>query len=462
MRMPLKTRLTLLYLTLFAVIVAAWSVGVIALVRADLYAGIDRALDSRASQVALSLNGSGEGEFQDITSSTLVGVAPTEATAQLLSSTGAVLESSGDTMSVDPILAPPVVAEALRSGAASIHTVTDQGGESFRALIVRLPDSDRLIVVGTSTESADASVQRLILIMLLSGPLALLGAAVAGWLLASRALAPVAHMTAIADGIGIEALERRVPVPAGRDELSALATTLNGMLDRLEQGVRAKRRLVADASHELQTPLAVMRTELDVRLASGTLPAEAVEVLESAREETDRMARIVRNLLTLARFDEGTLRLLPAPLDLADVAAEAVESLSVLARENGVSVSVSGGSVEALADPEYLRTAVVNLVENAIKYSGRGGLVVVATGSDARSARLIVSDTGPGIPEADLTLIFERFYRADDARTTAAGSGLGLSIAREIAEAHEGTLAVESESGRGSTFTLSLPRPASS
>jgi heavy metal sensor kinase len=457
MTIPLRARLTLLYLTLFAVIVAVWSGFVVVLVRADLYAGIDRALDSRASQIALSLSGAGEGEFQDITDSTLVGIAPTEATAQLVAPDGTVLESSGDTMSVGPILSPAIVANAVRSGNPSVHVVVDPEGETFRVLAVRLPHSDRLIVVGTSTEIADASLSRLIFIMLLTGPLALLVAGGAGWLLAKRALAPVGRMSAIADAIGIEALDERVPVPPGRDELTHLASTLNRMLERLDAGMRAKRRLVADASHELQTPLAVMRTELDVSLASGALPPDATEVLESAREETDRMARIVRNLLTLARFDEGTLKLLRQPVALRSLAADVAESLSTLAREDSVDVSVAGDAAEIAADPEYLRVLLVNLVENAIKYSGSGSRVTIETGRGSAGAFVRVSDTGPGIPPDALASIFDRFYRVDDARASSKGSGLGLAISREIAEAHGGTLTVDSEVGRGTRFTLELP-----
>lgn len=461
MTLPLKTRLMLLYLTTFALIICAWSVFVVVLVRADLYAGIDRALDSRASQVALALGTSakGEVEFQNITGSTLVGVAPTEATAQLLSSGGAVLESSGETMSLKPILPPSDVAQALQTGKASFHTVADSTGEKFRVLMVRLPQTDRVIVVGMTTENAAASLQRVIFMMLLSGPLALLLASVAGWMLSRRALAPVARMTSIADGIGIEALGERVPVPVGHDEISALARTLNRMLDRLETGVRAKRRLVADASHELQTPLAVMRTEFDVSLSSPTLPPEAVEVLESAREEADRMARIVRNLLTLARFDEGTLRLLRTPTDLRELAAEVVESLSVLAQESSVSVTVSGDPVEASVDPEYLRVALVNLVENAVKYSGAGSTVTVETAAADGEPSLSVVDDGPGIPEEALPHIFDRFYRVDSSRNQASGgSGLGLAITCEIVEAHGGRLDVESRVPGGTRFTAVFPR----
>ncbi len=200
-----------------------------------------------------------------------------------------------------------------------------------------------------------------------------------------------------------------------------------------------------------------MRTELDVSLAAGTLPPDAVEVLESAREETDHMARIVRNLLTLARFDEGTLKLLRWPVELKPIAMEVADSLATLARERSVSVTVTGEEAGSNADPEYLRVAVVNLVENAIKYSGSGAAVTVETGSDGSTATITVADTGPGIPADALPRVFDRFYRVDSSRATENGSGLGLAITRDIAEAHGGHLEVESDVGRGSRFTLTLP-----
>ena len=351
-----------------------------------------------------------------------------------------------------------MLARAERTHAAQLLTIEGHDSERFRVLVVGLTGTTRVILVGASTESADSSVRRLILVMLLTGPLALLAAGAGGWLLAQRALRPVAKMTSTASKIGIDALNERVAVPPGGDELAGLAVTLNSMLSRLESGVEAKRRLVADASHELQTPLAVMRTELDVSLASGTLPPEAVEVLESAREETDRMTRTVRNLLTLAHFDEGTLRLLRVPVDLHEIVSEAVSSLATLARERRVTISAEGESAETCADPEYMRVVVINLLENAIKYSGPGRTATVTTSVDGDDALISVFDSGPGIPRDALPRIFDRFYRADTSRAQENdGSGLGLAIAFEIVDAHGGRLSAKSEIGAGSSFTARLP-----
>jgi two-component system OmpR family sensor kinase len=295
--------------------------------------------------------------------------------------------------------------------------------------------------------------------MLLSGPLALLAAAIVGWFMARRALRPVARMTSTAASISINHLDERVPVPGGTDELNALAETLNDMLGRLETGVRDKRRLVANASHELQTPLAVMRTELDVYLATTDLPPDAVEILESVREESDRMSRIVRNLLTLARFDDGNLTLLKEHLDLHELAEEAVASLAEFAKERRVSVTVEGDSALAPADPEYIRLVVANLLENAIKYSGADTEVHIVTSNDDDEAVLEVADTGQGIPASAIPHLFDRFFRVESARAAEnSGSGLGLAITKEIVEVHGGRIEIESELNVGTRFTVRLPK----
>jgi two-component system OmpR family sensor kinase len=453
---PLKARLTLWYVTLFAVIVAAWSVLVVVVVRADLYSNLDRSLSLRAAQIAQDFKDADESDFPDIIAAPFSGVPGPEAIAQLLSPAGVVLQYSGDAVASRTVAPSSLVRKAAASDAAQ-SKVTIRG-VSYRLLVVRVPSRNELILVGAQTNATDESIRLLILIMLVSGPLVVLAAAAGGWVLARRALQPVDSMTSAAAGIGIDRLGDRVPVPPGKDELSRLAATLNTMLGRLEDGVEAKRRLIADASHELQTPLAVMRTELDVSLASPSLSPEAVEVLESTREETDRMTRIVRNLLTLARADEGTLQLLRARVDLRDVAQQAADSLEVLAREQGVGITVSGEPAIVDADAEFLRIVLVNLIENAIKYSGEGAQVTIGSCVRDENGIVSVSDTGPGIPVRAQRLVFDRFYRLDRSRSKEnGGSGLGLAISQEIVEAHGGAIELASEPGHGSTFTVSLP-----
>lgn len=457
MNLPVKARLTLWYVTLFTIIVASWSAFVIMRVQLDLYAGLDRALASRATQLAAVLRSS-TSAFKNASDASLAGVAPTQAAAQLLSADGTVQQHTGDPIARDEIVSDSMLQIVRDTGRARIETV-QASGKKFRVLLVQLPQSSRFLLVGQSTDSADTAIDRLAFVMLVSGPLAMVAAAIVGWFLARRALRPVARMTSTAASISINHLDERVPVPSNHDELHQLAETLNDMLERLETGVRDKRRLVSNASHELQTPLAVMRTELDVYLATAELPEEAREVLESVREESDRMSRIVRNLLTLARFDDGRLKLLPEILDLHELAEEAVESLHDLARQRHITVSVEGESAAAPADPEYLRLVVANLVENALKYSGQGTSVAISTRNDGEDAVLEVADNGQGIPASAIPHLFDRFFRVESARAAEnSGSGLGLAITKEIVSAHGGTVEVVSELDRGTRFTVRLPK----
>jgi heavy metal sensor kinase len=290
-------------------------------------------------------------------------------------------------------------------------------------------------------------------LLLLAFPAALLLTAAGGWWLARRALRPVESMTATAAAIGVDRLDDRVPEPPARDELRELARTFNGMLDRIRAGVQEQRRLVADASHELRTPLAAMRAEIDVSLLADDLSPAAVEVLESARVEVDRLSRMVDDLLTLATADEdGGLTLHLEPADLSVLAEQAWGALRVQATQRGVEVELNGGPAPVLADPVRLGQAIRNVLENAIEFSPPGGVVTVETAA----GRLVVADEGPGIAPELRERIFERFFRADASRTReTGGSGLGLAIAREIVDAHGGRIRVEPREP-GSAFAIEL------
>ena len=460
MSLPIRARLTIWYVALLGLILAALGGFVVVRLRADLIGGVDQGLDARAAQISLGFQGGGEGEFQDVSDASLAGLHQGESAAQLLATDGAVLESSGDPIAERALVTGDDLANVVRGERIRRTVVIGPDAEPFRILAVRLParEGGDLIVVATSLEAANASVHRLIILLLVAGPAALFAAGAGGWWLARSALAPVASMTREASEIGMARLDERIEVPRTTDELSRLASTLNAMLDRLERGVSEKRRFVADASHDLRTPLAVMRSELDVSLRSTDLTPGAKEALSSARDEIERMARIVDNLLTLARLDEGGLELLEASVDLRSVVDGAVASIGTLADARGIDVRVEGAAGVVTADRMRLEQVVTNLLSNAYRYSNPGSQVNVSVWRHDAEAGVTVRDDGPGVPTEILPRIFERFVRADGPRTgSEGGSGLGLAICREIVESHGGRVWVDSSLGSGSEFSFAFP-----
>ena len=460
MSIPIRARLTIWYVALLGVILTAIGAFVVIRLHADLIGGVDQGLDARVAQISLGFQGGGEGEFQDVSDASLVGLHQSESAAQLLGTDGTVLESTGDPIAQRPLLSAEDLARVAGGERVRESLVTGADGESFRILALRLPprEGGDVIVVATSLDEVDASVHRLLVLLLIAGPAALAAAGAGGWFLARTALAPVASMTREASEIGMARLDERIEVPRTTDELSRLATTLNAMLDRLQRGVDEKRRFVADASHDLRTPLAVMRSELDVSLRSPDLTPGAQEALSSAREEVERMTRIVDNLLILARIDEGGLELLREPVDLRALVDGVADSMSSLAAERGLDVEVEGEAGEVSVDGMRVEQVVTNLLSNAVRYADAGSGVGVSVWRTPTEAGVTVRDHGPGVPKELLPKIFERFVKADAPRSdSGGGSGLGLAICREIVEAHGGRVWVDSTLGNGSEFSFAIP-----
>jgi len=294
-----------------------------------------------------------------------------------------------------------------------------------------------------------------ILVVLL--PLTILFTGLIGFALATVTLRPVAAMIKSVQQITARNLKLRVPVPRTRDEIHDLAVTFNDMLARLEQFFETQRQFVQDASHELKTPLTILEGEISVALKKQRSPEEYQAVLESCREEIERLTAIVSNLLMLARLEDHAREGERVACDLGQLLAEIVTDLNVLAEQKNVHldyVPVSG--LVVTGSPEYLRRVFLNLIDNAIKYSYPHGTVTIRCQRSRDSVCITVHDTGCGIPEQDMPHIFDRFYRVDKARA-AGGFGLGLSIARSIVSAHQGTITANSNPEHGTTFTVRLP-----
>ena len=359
----------------------------------------------------------------------------------------------------------PLSGKALNNamrGLSSFETVEGLGEYPVRILTMPVMESNRvlnMIQVGMSLKSIKETHLRFLLIMAGVLPLGMVLAASGGWLLADRALKPVDRMTATARRISAEHLSQRVDETGTGDELDNLAKTLNQMLTRLDAAFSQVRRFSADASHELQTPLTILKGELEVALRSTRTPEEYRATLESALEEVDRIAHLVEGLLLLARAEAGVLRMDRQEVDLGQVLEEVYTRLKPLADSRRIELRL--GTIEPLpirGDRDRLQRMTSNLLDNAIKYTGAEGRVTIGLEHDSRWASIIVSDTGSGIPIEEQKHIFQPFYRTAEARSLAEwGTGLGLSIAQSIAAAHGGTIQVESVLGRGSSFRVLIP-----
>ncbi|MFI7483341.1 sensor histidine kinase [Kocuria sp. M1R5S2] len=309
------------------------------------------------------------------------------------------------------------------------------------------------LTVAVPMSLQQGALQTVVLFLLVGGPaLAVLGGALM-WFLVGRSLAPVRRITEQVRGIGTVRLDERVDVPPSRDEIATLATTMNGMLDRLQAADRAQRRFVADASHELRSPLTTLTTTIDVAAsdASGAVWPEVAPVL---RSQARRMGRLVEDLLTLAKIDDAGLRLRTADTDLDEVVREEVARLRPASAHE---LRVHVDPVRIRGDASRLQQVVRNLLSNAERHAV--SWIAVAVRAEGTEAVITVDDDGPGIPPQDRERVFERFVRLDDSRTRdTGGSGLGLAISREIVSAHGGTIrATEDPEGR-CRLLVRLPR----
>lgn len=304
-------------------------------------------------------------------------------------------------------------------------------------------------------------------------PLILAASLIAVWGMLGRPFEQLRRISdevaAITDG---RSLHRRLPVDDSRAELSDLVTTLNAMIDRLEQSFLGLRRFTADASHELKTPLAVLRADVERAMSDAATKSEKLVALEEALHESARMADLVETLLTLARADEGRFDLHLEPVSLGPLVRDVYETALILGESAEVEVSMPfTAEAVVMGDPPRLRQLFLNLVTNAIKYTQPGGRVDIGLGRHPDHAAFVVRDTGIGIAAADIPYVFDRFWRADRVRSRniargsedvggGGGSGLGLAISQWIAHAHGGSLTVSSRLGKGSLFTVTLPLAA--
>jgi heavy metal sensor kinase len=322
------------------------------------------------------------------------------------------------------------------------------------------PGSTHAISVAADETTLHRTLWTLGVILALGIPFAMALAVAGGWFLAGRILAPVGAMAERARRITAESLGERLPVENPHDEFGLLASIFNETLGRLQDSFERLRRFTADASHELRTPLTAMRSVGEVALHDSLEPAAYRDVIGSMLEEVERLTALVESLLTLTRMDSRRIQLAREVVDLGAIAVNATEHLRVLAEEKEQTLRVEAdGAIEVECDPALLRQGVVNLVDNAIKYTqDKGHIRVAVTRRPSGEAAIEVEDDGPGIAAIHQQRIFERFYRVDPGRSRSDGGlGLGLAIARSTIEANGGRIEVESEVGRGTIFRVVLP-----
>lgn len=297
---------------------------------------------------------------------------------------------------------------------------------------------------------------RILLFVLL--PITVIVTGIAGAFLARLTLRPVDHMIDTLKKITAENLKLRIHLPDTKDEVKRLADTFNDMIERLDKSFASQHEFIQDISHELRTPLTILKGELELTLKKLRSPEEYESVLTSSLEEIGKMSRVIEDLLVLARFDNNQIALEIRRVDLGNIIGRVLDDMKILAEHKDIETSLSRQENLIMdGDEDQLRRLFVNMVDNAIKYTSRKGKVIVMAQKDGSHIKVMVSDTGIGIPEDEMPYIFDRFYQVARARRANHGFGLGLSIAKSIVESHRGTISVSSQPNEGATFTVSLP-----
>ena len=354
---------------------------------------------------------------------------------------------------------PVPESEVLVDGADDEIVSVPAGRVPFRLLGGRTTIGAEPVViqVGRSEALMRREIQELALVLILGLPLSVAAAGVGGYYLARRALAPLDRMTERARAITATQLSDRLPVGNPNDELGRMATVFNETLGRLESSFNEMRRFTANVSHELRTPLTAVRSVGEVGLREQRDAASYRAVIGSMLEDTDRLTCLIDRLLTVSRAEHGDTMRSDDAIDLGDLADNVTTHLGVLAEEKQQSMVVErAGHPTCRGDQIVLRQAVINLVDNAIKFTPVGGAIRVRVAELATGSVLEVSDTGPGIPEGQAPQVFDRLYRGHPGGERG-GSGLGLAIARWAVESNQGQLSYERQNGRGSTFRIELP-----
>jgi two-component system OmpR family sensor kinase len=456
-----RVRLTLWYTAILALVLVTFSTISYALLAQASRSATDSSLADTSHEVVAEIARRGAQELGD--NGILIDFRYSDREVIVFSPTGQFVASSSPRLKGEERMR---LANLVREHARGFHTVSggsDKDGVRVIVTPVRVGASRYSVVVGQDLSAESGRLKNARRAVLLGIPLALIFTAGGGYILARKSLAPVASMSAKARQIGAETLDARIMVANEHDELGHLASTLNDLLERLQRAFNSQRRFMADASHELRTPLSIIQGEADVALArEGRSPAEYRESIEIIRKSARKLTRIEQNLFLLARSDAGSYPMDQSRFYLDEVLNDSVHAMRTVASVRNIELHCdTPPDLIMTGDEELVQRMILNLLDNAVKFTASGGRVTVSATRADHTYTVRVSDSGPAVAAQDRSRIFERFYRADRKRHGAAnaGAGLGLPIARWIAEAHGGNVELEEPAGTGNTFRVTLRAP---
>ncbi|MBS3907121.1 MAG: HAMP domain-containing protein [Syntrophaceae bacterium] len=486
----LRFKLTLWYVLILGILLISFSSFLYLTLSRSLYRDVDHKLRSLAELIALEstspLSKFGFGNI-DQTLEASMNLKPIGKFIQVLDESGRIGRTSENLKSVQL----PISLNALRNGSKGLITYETNhslGNTPLRIITYPVKENNqvtKMIQVASSLEDVEDAINTLLVILIVTVPSILVIASLGGQFLANKALKPVDRVTQAARMITSQNLNQRIQTLKVKDEISRLIDTFNEMISRLDQSFRQVKQFTTDASHELKTPLTILKGEVEVALRKKRPLHEYEQVLESNLEEIDRMSKIVEDLLLLSKADIGEIRLNREDIHLTRFIAGLTEQMKILAQPKNIRIEISNhqNEIHVLGDTLRMRELFINLIENGIKYTEAGGSILITLTKEtdpppealrragdsvnpltpkekkaAPFAKIIVADTGIGIAREDQEKIFNRFFRVDKARSREqGGSGLGLSICKWIVEAHQGEITVESEPGKGSSFIVKLP-----
>ena len=449
---PIRIKLTLWYVLFLSIILFAFSVSIYAILSAQLHSEADSSLRIVSSQLLANIEIVQDHpifrktvEMESLSNRLLAeGFA-----VRLMDGSGSIVEGFG------PF---GILKASLELSDREFTTVSTSVGV-WRIFTVKIGQWGWM-QVGESLSSVRIALFRLSRLMLILGPTIIILAVLGGFYMAKKSLEPVERITLLAEEISVEKLNKRLNLTLPNDELGHLASTFDGMLERLEESVKKQRQFTSDAAHELRTPLTAIRSIVDVTLHRDRDSDEYVNALVQIQNEIERLSSIIDDLLVITRLEnslqKGDYKVFPAGVLIEDV----LDTIAVLAKEKNIHIMTEIPSdLEIAGDRQKLSRAIFNLVDNAIKYTPEGGQIRISGEKDQsrEEVEILIEDSGIGIPVDEIDKIFDRFYRVDKARSETRGTGLGLSIAQEIVKAHNGTITVKSSSQQGSIFRVTLP-----